>query len=421
MWPNYRSIDPGGRPPLYFNPATGKLAYPFLRPHLGRRPPFAPNHGPAPFLEPFRQGTDPALPGQNGPWSLCPSGTNAVDFVVHAINLPIALNQRTNLVDPVGQLFVLKEEEEKVRSNNDLKVPLAIRANAAEDCIDVVLKSEQEDTGENNFFSKVNIHIHFVQFDVQGSDGVNTGFNYETSVRPFTSEGENLTADATAAGNSVQLFDTQRFQVGTLVGVGMDQTESFEVRRIHAIEGNTLVFEEPLAYAHSRGEIVSTEFVRYRWYPDVQFGTAYFHDHVSALTSWRHGLFGALVSEPPGSTYHDPHTGEEVRSGPLVDIHSDSVVSADIRGSFREMVLFIQDDNTRTNVGQSSGSSFNLRVEPLASRNGDSSLLFSSQAHGDPATPILEAYFGRPDSGPRPGVGNQRRPHPAFGRALVPG
>ncbi|MCH8107501.1 MAG: hypothetical protein IIB30_03985 [Chloroflexi bacterium] len=395
-WPGYRSIDPGGRPPLYFNPATGKLAYPFLRPHLGRRPPFAPNHGPAPFLEPFRQGTDPALPGENGPWSLCPSGTNIQEFVIHAINLPIVLNPRTNLVDPVGQLFVLKEEEENVRSNNDLRVPLAIRANAAEDCIDVVLKSELEETGENNFFSKVNIHIHFVQFDVQGSDGVNTGFNYETSVRPFTSEGEDLTAAATAGANSVRLSGTQRFHVGTLVGVGMDQTESFEIKRIRAIEGDTLVFEEPLAYAHSPGEIVSTEFVRYRWYPDVQFGTAYFHDHVSGLTSWRHGLFGALVSEPPGSTFHDPHTGREVRSGPLVDIHTGSAVSADITGSFREMVLFIQDDNPRTNVGLSSGSSFNLRVEPLASRSGDSSLLFSSQEHGDPATPLLEAYLGDP-------------------------
>ena len=65
---------------------------------------------------------------------------------------------------------------------------------------------------------------------------------------------------------------------------------------------------------------MSTEFVRYRWYPDVQFGTAYFHDHVSALTSWKHGLFGALIAEPPGATYHDPHTGVDVKSGPVVDV-----------------------------------------------------------------------------------------------------
>ena len=27
VWPSFRSIDPGGRPPLYFNPATGKLVH----------------------------------------------------------------------------------------------------------------------------------------------------------------------------------------------------------------------------------------------------------------------------------------------------------------------------------------------------------------------------------------------------------
>ncbi|MEE9296899.1 MAG: hypothetical protein V3W34_18290, partial [Phycisphaerae bacterium] len=312
------------------------------------------------------------------------------------INLPITLNQKANLVDPVGQLFVLKEQEEEVRANRDLKVPLAIRANASEDCVDVILKSELEDTGENDFFSKVNIHIHFVQFDIQASDGVITGFNYEQSVRPFTVEGETLLEDVSVGVSTVRLSSAERFQPGVLVGVGMDQDESFEVRRIQAIDGDTLIFEEPLRYSHARGEIVSTEFVRYRWYPDVQFGTAYFHDHVSALTSWPHGLFGALISEPPGSTYHHPHTGQQVDSGPIADIHTEAVVSTDIAGSFREFVLFIQDDNLLTGVGDSSGSSINLRVEPLASRQGDPARFFSSQVHGDPETPVLETYLGDP-------------------------
>ncbi len=314
-WSYFRSPDPGQRPPLYFNPITGKLAYPYLRPHLGKRPPFAPNHGPAPFLEPLRQGTDPPKPGENGPWSLCPAGTKQKEFAIHAINLPITLNRKANLVDPVGQLYVLKEQENYVRADNRLKVPLAIRANAGKDCVDVVFKSELEDTGENNFFSKVNIHIHFVQFDIQGSDGVNTGFNYETSIRPFTEEGETLSAATKAGDVAVSLGRADRFQPGALVGVGMDQDRTFEIRRIRSIDGNAVSFEEPLKFNHRQREIVSTEFVRYRWYPDAQFGTAYFHDHVSGLTSWRHGLFGALISEPPDATYHDPKTGLEVASG----------------------------------------------------------------------------------------------------------
>ena len=239
VWAGFRSSDPGVRPVLYFNPQTGKLAYPFLRPHLGQRPPFAPNHGPAPFLSPIQQGRDPPQPGENGPGSLCPSGTKLQEFVVHAINLPITLNQQANLVDPVGQLYVLKEEEEQTRGNDHLKTPLAIRANAGEDCIDILFKSELEDTGENGFFSKVNIHIHFVQFDIQGSAGVNTGFNYETSVRPFTAEGETFRVNTTAGQDRVALSDVQRFHPGTLVGVGMDQEETFEIKRIKEIEGNT--------------------------------------------------------------------------------------------------------------------------------------------------------------------------------------
>ena len=396
VWPGYKSAKPETRPPIYFDPTTGKLAYPFLRPHLGQRPPFAPNHGPAPFLEPIHSGTDPPQPGENGPWSLCPSQTRIKEFSIHAINLPITLNRRSNIVDPVGQLYVLKEEEEEVRALNARKTPLAIRTNATEDCIDVVFKSELEDTGENAFFSKANIHIHFVQFDIQGSDGVDTGFNYETSVRPFTVEGESVSRPAEAGETRVVLKNAQRFQAGALVGVGMDQEDTFEVRRISEIDGPTLVFDEPLEFEHQPGEIVSAEFVRYRWYPDAQFGTAYFHDHVSALTSWRHGLFGALIAEPPGSTYHDPKSGSEVSSGPIVDVHTQEQVSSDITGSFREMVLFLQDANPLTDIGRSSGSSINLRVEPLDARGGDPSMLFSSAAHGDPETPLLEAYLGDP-------------------------
>ena len=340
--------------------------------------------------------------------------------MLHAINVPIVLNERADLIDPAGQLYVLKEDEERVRADNKYRVPLAIRGNAGESCVDILLKSELEDNTENGFFSKVNIHVHFVQFDILASDGVSTGFGYEQSVRPFRSEGEAVTEPATAGEAGLAVASTHRFQPGILVGVGMDRTDTFEVRRIKAIEGETLVFEQPLQHGHDAGEVVSTEFVRYRWYPDVQFGTAYFHDHVRALTSWEHGLFGAFIAEPPGSTYHDPYTGEEISSGPIADVHTEGVVTADVTGSFRELVMFIQDGNSLTNTGDSSGSSLNLRVEPLASRGGDPALLFSSVEHGDPATPVLEAHVGDPIVITHPGLGGQRCPHVAPGRPLVP-
>lgn len=395
-WAGYHSRNPGTRPPFYFDLVTGKLAYPFLRPHLAARPPFAPNHGPAPFLDPIHSGTDPPPPGANGPGSLCPSGTNLKSYVIEALALPLALNKTRNIVDPSGALYVLKNQEDLVKQNDQYQTPLAIRANAGEDCIDVTFKSQLPDTRESVFFSKVDIHIHFVQFDVQASDGVNTGFNYEQSVRPYTVEGETVAAPSTVGATRLRMSSTMRFQPGILVGVGMEQAKTFEVAKIKALDGEALVFDAPLRFAHAKDEIVSAEFVRYRWYPDVQFGTAYFHDHVDALHSWRHGLFGALIAEPPHSTYHDPHSGAVIESGTLADIHTDRQVSADVTGSFREMVMFVQDDNLLTNVGDSTGSSFNLRVEPLLPRRIDPVHLFSSTVHGDPATPLLESFLGDP-------------------------
>lgn len=394
--PGYTPLSPGTRPPFYFDPKTGKLAYPFLQPHLAKRPPFAPNHGPAPFLDPFHSGTDPPQPGENGPWSLCPSGTKIKPFVIEAVALPLALNKMQNIVDPSGALYVLKNQEDLVKSDDAYQTPLTIRANAGEDCIDVLLKSTLPDTRESIFFSKVNIHIHFVQFDVQASDGVNTGFNYEQSVRPYTVEGETVMTSAPAGATRLTLSSTARFQVGVVVGVGMEQDKTFEVAKVKAIDGDTLVLDTALKFAHASTEIVSTEFVRYRWYPDVQFGTAYFHDHVDALHSWRHGLFGALIAEPPHSTYNDPHTGAPLESGNLADIHTDGKVSTDVTGSFREMVMFVQDDNPLTKIGDSPGGSLNLRVEPLLPRLNDPLHFFSSLVYGDPATPLLESFLGDP-------------------------
>ncbi|HVF18836.1 MAG TPA: hypothetical protein VNA14_01150, partial [Mycobacteriales bacterium] len=60
-------------------------------------------------------------------------------------------------------------------------------------------------------------------------------------------------------------------------------------------------------------------------------------------------------------------------------------------------VLFVQDDNPLTRLGRSTGSSLNLRVEPLAARSrGAPSMTFSSSVHGDPETPVVDAYAGDP-------------------------
>src|SRR6202162_2220371 len=86
--PKYKSPIPGKRPALLFEEKTGKLAWPHLKPHFGKRIPFARHHGPAPWLEPIHVAknagalsTDPgseglpgmetslpAKPGEQGRW-----------------------------------------------------------------------------------------------------------------------------------------------------------------------------------------------------------------------------------------------------------------------------------------------------------------------------------------------------------------
>ena len=502
-WPKYRApaehmgikVGPGGRRKIAFDPQTGKLAWPHMQPHFGKRPPFARNHGPAPWLEPFHieeggmiekddifnpysdpggseggggvsdiETTRPARPGEQGPWSLCPrQSDNMAQRKLYRINvvgqIPIILakgdGKNPSVIDDDGLLYVLKEEEADIRANEDLRVPLVYRGNVY-DCIDVILTSTWRDNAENGFGSKLNIHPHFWQFDNQASDGVISGFAYEQAVRPYkdelidTSHGlpaamnGKLGIKAKAGKNSITLTDetaATRFHVGTVLGIGMDQVESFEIRRIESISGKKITFSAPLDYDHKKGELVSVEFVRYRYYPDADFGTTYWHDHAFGAISWQHGAFGSTIIEPPGSTYHDPKTGKLKRSGYVVDIRTNEPHSIDATGSFREIVLHIQDTlfstaNTVTTGSPPSllkqaaaaantltypilkqknimltpnphitggthttGSALNMRVAPLNRRlvvNPDPALLFSSRVHGDPDTPLLRAYLGDP-------------------------
>ena len=293
---------------------------------------------------------------------------------------------------------MLAEDEAAVQGDPARRSPLAIRANAGEHCLDVTVSNAVPDNA-NHPFSKISAHIHFMQFDVQTSDGVDTGFNFEQTVRPFTAEGTPITGAAIPGGTSIIVGDADRFSVGAFIGVGMEDGAEFEIRRIDAIDsGGAILLDRALERPHPAGAIVSTEFVRHRWYPDVQVGTAYFHDHVNGIRTWQHGLVGAVVVEPPGATYHDPTTGAETSSGALVDVHvsGDTPVSADISGSFREFVAFIQEPSRLTNVDRSPGTNLNLRAEPLDRRDGPVERLFSSTVHGDPATPLVRAYVGDP-------------------------
>jgi len=408
----YVSRIPGHRPEVLFNPKNGRYTWPLFRPQKGQRPPFSARHSGAPWLgEEMKEGRLDGLCARNGVDPSVDVG-NAVKrfYPVSSITLPVQVSR--DRVDPDGMLFVLNEEEQAIRSGDKPAEPLTIRSNVG-DCVEIVFTNKIPDGPLNKEFSKTNIHSHFVQFDTQASDGVITGFSYEQSVRPYETEGRELTAPVSPGATTLSVNQVDALREGVWIGVGLGEgtcgtaasgqpLPCTEVRKIVSLpDANTIVLDQPLDGFHDTGDAVGVEFVRYNWYSDVDVGTVFFHQHVE-FKDWDHGLFGAHVVEPKGSTYHDPVTGEEVRSGTLVDVRVDPAaggnpVADGVEGSFREFMLYLHDNNPAEGQFVRGGGTINLRAEPWRLReDGDPAHLFSSVTHGDPMTPLVRAYLGDP-------------------------
>ena len=113
------------------------------------------------------------------------------------------------------------------------------------------------------------------------------------------------------------------FHVGADIIVGIEQPNKKDARWIKSISPKpgkskdgvyTITFTEGMTHAHKKGEIVSTEFVRYRWWVDVDMGLVFWHDHAFGATTWPHGGIGSTIVEPWGSVYKDPKTGKDPKS-----------------------------------------------------------------------------------------------------------
>ncbi|MDP2872261.1 MAG: multicopper oxidase domain-containing protein [Bacillota bacterium] len=142
----------------------------------------------------------------------------------------------------------------------------------------------------------------------------------------------------------------------------------------------------------------------FRWYVESELHTIFFHDHLFANTHQQHGLFAAAVAEAAGSSYHDPVTGDEVRSGTEV------VVKHPLNPDFREYclgvhdfaLLFDENDDALNpppfvdSPDDPGVMGVNYRSEPFQLRPGDPAFVFSSWMHGDPATPVFRGYAGDP-------------------------
>jgi len=141
-----------------------------------------------------------------------------------------------------------------------------------------------------------------------------------------------------------------------------------------------------------------------RFYADSELRTIFFHDHLSANVHQQHGVFGVLIVEPKGSTYHDVKTGKPINSG------TKAIIKTPDEPDFREFVLAVHDfallfDKNGNPLNAPAAPSspddpgvmgINYTCEPLQFRKGDPAYAFSSYVHGDPVTPLLEVYEGDP-------------------------
>ncbi|MGN0140952.1 MAG: multicopper oxidase domain-containing protein [Roseburia sp.] len=142
-----------------------------------------------------------------------------------------------------------------------------------------------------------------------------------------------------------------------------------------------------------------------RFFADTELRTVFFHDHLFANSHQQHGVFGALIVEEAGATFHHIRSGKELRFG------TKAVIRRRDGSSFREYALFVHDfallfdgAGNPLNPPEVPGShddpgvmGINYRCEPMRERlkgNQDPAYVFSSLVHGDPATPLLETYPG---------------------------
>jgi len=382
VWENYRSPTPGQRPEILFNPVNGRPAYPLFRPHLAQRPPFAGGeHSGTPWLGPTATTTRPD--------GLCPQASPVRTYNITAVSVDdrhpdggIRMTERE--VDSGGMLYTLNEDKNALLNGGRPTDPLVIRSNVA-DCVAITfgnqIDNERRLVNGHAELAKTNMHTHFVQFDPQASDGIITGFAYEQSIFPTQRDGRTLVS--VTSPTTITVSQVNRLRPGIAIGVGVG-TPNIEVRTIRSISGTTLTLDRALANSHAVGVPVSVEFVQYRWFSDVDSGTVFWHDHVDGITSWAHGLFAAHIIEPAGSTYRDPQTGNQVRSGTIVDIHtpSNATVGTGQSGSFREFMIFLHngrpaasDDANRKFGQECEEGSINLRAAPFGERTPPGTLI----------------------------------------------
>ncbi|KMM37027.1 multicopper oxidase domain-containing protein [Guptibacillus hwajinpoensis] len=160
------------------------------------------------------------------------------------------------------------------------------------------------------------------------------------------------------------------------------------------------------------------ETVTYRWYVDNPVGTCGMWDMTDIRNHRSLGTYGAFIAEPKGTKYYDPYTLQPVNSGaqvivvnPLLPVTREFVLimydGARLVDKSKQLIvdpvdgilLLDEIDEDLVDTYDNGSRGFNYRTERLINRYTKRAVLkdlFSSNVHGDPSTPLLEAYKGDP-------------------------
>ncbi len=317
------------------------------------------------------------------PGNPCPSTAPRRTYDVVAMSQRLVYNGAGDS-DPYGLLYATAADEAAIRAGTREPEPLTLRANAG-DCVEVTLT--------NKISSSFLAHGGAADGDPRlPTEPASTPAGLRVSLHP-----------------QLVRYDV-RGSDGATVGINDDQT---------------------VAPGGSR---------TYRWYADKvtpgELGATNLLEYGDVRGHRHHGLFGGLIVEPAGSTWHDPVTGEKLGPNPAGTPNRSSA-AADIRRptakDFREATVYLQDGlNLRDAAGvavpdpvdhpaapgegpavldaeDQGEKGLNYRSEPFRHRMGpsqDPSLpdspahrlagVFSSRRHGDPVTPVVRAYAGDP-------------------------
>ena len=291
-----------------------------------------------------------------------PANAPVKRFNIVAFHTPIPYS-KWGEKDPYGIVFALAEDMEAILSGRKKPEPLIIRANHG-DVVEVKLTSLLDfdkfpfpdgvwpypPVKEQAFYPpsvRISLHPQLIQYDVKSSAGETVGFNPDQTVGP----------------------------------------------------GETIL---------------------YRWFVDIAVGACGLWDMADIRNHRSLGTFGAFIAEPRGTEVLDAKTLKPVTTGSHV------VLKNPYLPEVREFVLVLYDgarledksgdviidpidgilgdpdedelfDLVDTYDNGSRG--FNYRTERLINRLREHPVLkdlFSSKIHGDPSTPVFEAYPGEP-------------------------